>query len=383
VIYHVGLVGLLNKARLTQIEISLSALTTPLIAGLEAGDVKRLRLVESSNHIYGDGDDVVLNTLKKNILVDGTAIVITDKGNATPVGLFPLPIGVLLRHYFIVAEIANNADSGNAFRVAAALGHITVSTPAQIGLQPHIDVTPLDLDLGAVALLVANLGAADLVIGSITTDDSRFTALPADLTVSPGNSSPITVTFTPDAGGALAANIDLVHNVPDTPTQVGLTGSGTVTSTPVQVTPMNVDFGNIEYGELGQTSIYLTNDGSGTITISSISSSDPQFSCNVISATLAPGESQPVALYFAAASLGTKTATLTVQQDGAQPLALSLRADATVVLDISNLSFGSIDPGQAAFLPLTIDNPSGAGDDHQYRLQQPEFCPRPHDLCDP
>ena len=298
--------------------------------------------------------------------------------------MFPLPIGVLLRHYFVVAEIASNADSGNAFRVAAALGHINVSTPAQIGspiaaansnrvvidgLQPRIEVTPLGLDFGAVAvgdnsaaaLLVANLGAADLVIGTITTDDSRFTALPADLVISPGNNSPVAVTFTPDAGGALAANLELVHNGQDNPTQVGLTGSGTVTSTAVQITPMNVDFGNIKFGEIGQTSIDLTNESSGTITISSISSSDPQFSYDVSSATLAPGETRPVALYFTAASLGTKTATLTVQQDGTSPpIALPLRADATVALNISSLNFGSIEPGRAAFLPLTIDNPSAA-----------------------
>ena len=65
VIYHVGLIGLLNKASLQQIEITLSALAPPLVAAFDSGDIETLRLVESANHVYGDAADVVLTRCRR------------------------------------------------------------------------------------------------------------------------------------------------------------------------------------------------------------------------------------------------------------------------------------------------------------------------------
>ena len=230
-------------------------------------------------------------------------------------------------------------------------------------------MTPASLDFGSIAagsdstanLTIANTGAADLVVNSITSDDAHYTALPANLVVPPGSSGAIAVQFAPDTGGALAATLELLHNDPDSPTRLDLTGTATVTSVPVQITPASIDFGHVKYGDVGASSLQLINGNSSPVTISSIGSSDPQFSCAVSSTVLAPGETQSVALSFNATSLGTKTATLSIQQSGvSQPLTLPLRADATVGLNISRLDFGSIQPGKAAFLPLRIDNPSGA-----------------------
>lgn len=262
VIYHVGLLGLLNKAQLEQIELKITPLEAPLVAGLESGDIKNLRLVESANHIFGDADDVDLNTIKgKDILLDGGVTVIDDKkGDATPVGLFPLPVGELLRHYFVVAEIASNAPDGHAFRVGAATGHITVSTPASIGLpiwaangnrvvirglEPVFGIDATTLDFGTLVLgedstrsvQITNTGAADLTIAQITSDDANFAGAPMGLVVPPATAGSLNITYTPLAAGTHGATMSLAHNAPDTPTLLTLGGVATEAVTPQTSSP--------------------------------------------------------------------------------------------------------------------------------------------------
>ena len=314
--------------------------------------------------------------------------MITDGGNATPVGLFPLPVGVLLRHYFVVVQLATSSKAGHAFRVSAAAGHITMSAPPQIGLPvtaananrvvvdrllPAFSMAPGSLDFGTVdvdddstaAIQISNAGAADLILSSLSSGDARFAARhasqPADLVVPAGDSRPVTVTFSPDTGGALATTLDLIHNDVSSPTQILLSGTCVAPANPAQLLPLSVDFGNIKYGSTAQSSFDMINNGGSTITISSIQSSHPSSAAMLQVHTMAPGETRSVELYFSATSLGTKTAALTIQQDGVvQPITLPVRADATVALNIGSLNFGSIVPGKTALLPLTIDNPSAA-----------------------
>lgn len=287
VIYHTGLLGLINKAQLERIELQITALAPPDTAALEGEDFKELLLVESTNHVYGDADDVVLNTIKKkDIVVDGGVTVIDDaKGDATPVGLFPLPVGELLRHYFVVARIAASATQTHAFRVGAAPGHITMSTPPALG-QP-----------------VWASNDDRVVIGVLPTEPPVVPTLSAS----------------------------------------------------------SVDFGLITFGQTGSASVELSNPGASPIDITGVAFSDPQFSTTATPFTLNPGQTIQIPLRFAATSLGTKTATLSIELEGdIGPVEATLQADATVALGKASMNFGQIPPGKTALLPVRIDNPSGA-----------------------
>ena len=489
VIYHVGLLGLLNKARLEQIELRISPLASPLAAPLEDGDIKNLRLVESANHIFGDADDVELNKVqKKDIDLSGGVTIIPDKkGKATPVGLFPLPVGELLRHYFIVAEIAPNVPDGHAFRVGAAVGHIKVTTPANIGLpvwasnsdrvvvgslEPVIGVNVSSLDFGTVSvgsdstrpIQITNTGAANLTISQVNSTDARFGSSPTSLVVVPAATGSLDITYTPNVAGTHGATLSLDHNGPDTPTSLTLSGSGTGGVTPPQilaqpnsheydpvlinttdtlhvqisnagaataqisnvivsntqfaVTPVSftlapgqvqdlsvihrptllgpitgkvsvhvvglsnpvpillsgfgaspgltvaatdIDFGNISYSERGQARLQLTNQSDLPIDVTDISTGDAQFTHDIDQVVVGAWETIDLVLGFQASSLGTKTTTLSVRHEAAlAPITVALRADATVALKNSSLSFGRTDPGRTAWLPVTIENPSGS-----------------------
>ena len=383
VIYRVGLLGLIHKARLVDVNLTISSLA-PLNAGLQTSDFDQLRLVESKDAVFGDADDVLLNTLPAAAIdVSGGLTTIDDNGNAKELGLFPLPVGPFFRFYFVVADMSATAGDGHAFRLGASFGHISTSLPSAIGLPiaasnddrvvingllPDIDVSPALLSFGDVALdststlilTISNDGAAELNVTDVASDDGQFAPDPTSFTVVPGGDLDVSVDFTPTSGGPQAAVLSIHHNVTGSPTTVDLSGVGIVPGPQLEVTPSSVDFGNIAYGTVGEGSVSLTNVSSATIDVTQIASSDPQFECAVTSLTLAPNEVQPIALTFPPSSLGTKTADLTITHSAGAPLSLPLTADATVVLEDSEISFGNVAVGSAAVLPVRVENPSAA-----------------------
>mgnify|MGYP003978014191 CR=1 FL=1 len=387
VIYHVGLLGLLNKASLEQIELQITPLTSPLVAGLSNGDIKNLHLIESTNHLYGDGDDVELNKVKgKDIVVDGGVTVITDGGSATPVGLFPLPVGELIRHYFVVAEISPSAVDGHAFRVGAAVGHITVSTPTNTGLPvwasnddrvvigglvvvdpPELVAQPNSYEFdpvlvgGTDTLIVtlSNPGTVAAQISDVTVSNGEFHVTPTSFTVDPSNEQQLIVVHAPTRTGPITGQVRI--DVVDLEADVTVNMSGFAASAGLTLSATSVDFGLLTYGEVGSRQIELSNLSDIPIDVTDISISDSQFSTPIVPFTLAPWQVTTMPLSIEATSLGTKTATLSIRHEGdPQPVDISLRADATIALGSVNLNFGRIPPGETALLPVTVDNPSGA-----------------------
>ncbi|MBI4161821.1 MAG: choice-of-anchor D domain-containing protein [Acidobacteria bacterium] len=100
----------------------------------------------------------------------------------------------------------------------------------QLTYRPRLE----SLDFGAVPvggsanrlILAMNRGVAPLVISSIRTDRPEFTVIPTSMTLQPGESRSISVTFRPASAGPVAATLILENNS-DTPTvQIPMTGVG-------------------------------------------------------------------------------------------------------------------------------------------------------------
>ena len=122
---------------------------------------------------------------------------------------------------------------------------------------PSIGVDPISLDYGTVdrnatsnrTVVVTNSGNADLVISSIGftgTGNGYFTvASPAvPLTVTPGDSANVVVSFTPTAGGNFNVTMTLNNNSPDHPAQtVPITA---VCHDPETSPPTLVDFAAVD-----------------------------------------------------------------------------------------------------------------------------------------
>jgi hypothetical protein len=192
------------------------------------------------------------------------------------------------------------------------------------GLLPAFSMAPASLDFGTVdvdddstaAIQISNAGAADLILFSISSGDARFAAqhvsLPADLVVPPGDSRPVTVTFSPDTGGALATTVDLVHNDVSSPTLILLSGADVALANPAQVLPLSVDFGSIVPGKTALLPLTIDNPSVAAVTITSIVSDNPAFVPDCSTCVIAAGDQQTIYVTFRPTSTQAQSARLSI-----------------------------------------------------------------------
>jgi hypothetical protein len=76
---------------------------------------------------------------------------------------------------------------------------------------------------------LTNTGNSNVTISSANTTGAGFTVsgLSSGESLSPNQSIPVTVQFAPNAAGAVNGNLTIVSNATDSPTSIGLTGTGT------------------------------------------------------------------------------------------------------------------------------------------------------------
>ena len=387
VIYRVGLLGLFSKAKLEQIDIRISPLAAPLSAGLSQSDIAQLRLIESNNATFGDGDDVLLNTVPQgSIDVSGGVTSISDRGNASLLGIFPLPVGSLFKFYFIVADIPATARTGNAFRVAADANHISTSVPSTIGaaiaasnanrvvvnkLVPVFGVAPASLSFGNVLvfssaslpLTVTNTGAADLVVTSVA--DGQFVPDITSFTVPPSGSQVVNVAFMPTVTGPQSNNLSFTHNdtLPSFVTNVPMDGTGI--SPDIDVSPASLAFGDVLVGNSQILPVTVRNLGTATLNVSNITSSDGDYVPGITSFALAPGGTQIVNVTFTPSTTGSLPATLSIIHDDqltGSPSTVPLSGagiNPVIGLAPAALAFGTVQVGSSANLTLTVSNTGG------------------------
>src|SRR5690606_8658635 len=97
---------------------------------------------------------------------------------------------------------------------------------------------------------ISNSGTADLVVSSITSDNGVFTVSPPSLTLNPGQSGPVIVTFMPSATGSQSASLTVLSNDPDQPSQtVSLSGTGLAVPVPViAISGSSLNLGDVTLG---------------------------------------------------------------------------------------------------------------------------------------
>ena len=386
VIYRVGLLGLVAKAKLNQIDVVLSQLAAPLSAGLAQTDFAQLRLIESTNPIFGDGDDVLLNTVPQaSIAVTGAVTSVTDEGNASMLGLLPLPVEDMFKFYFIVADMSPSATTGNSFRLEAAAQHIATSLPSTIGLPiaasnanrvvvnklvPIIGLSPTSMGYGNVrvlspsllALTVTNAGATALSVTDISSDDAQFVPDIGSFAVAPGGSKVVDVTFTPTATGPQTGTLSVTHS--DTLASIisPVPMSGTGVSPHIGIAPSSLAFGEVVINASEVLAVTVANTGGATLNITDISSDNGLFVPDITSFALDPGGNQVIDVTFTPIAEGANTGSLTISHDDqltGSPSVVSMAGTGVtpgIGVSSSTLSFGDVTLGASSSQSLTVSN---------------------------
>jgi hypothetical protein len=184
-------------------------------------------------------------------------------------------------------------------------------------------------------------------------------AVPA--TIAPSQGVPLTVTFAPTAGGAVAGSITVTNDG-------GVNVVGAVTGTGVQAglsaTPTSVSFGSVVTGSTNSQTIQLKNTGTASLSVSQVAATGSGFSVSGASVplTLAPGQTSTFNVQYAPTTAGAVNGSVSVVSNAPNsPAAVSLSGtgvDATRTLSVSpgNLSFGSVNDGSTASQGFTVTN---------------------------
>ena len=296
--------------------------------------------------------------------------------------------------------------------IVSAIAVINTAPPTP---QPDIDVSPTVLDYGDVEIntssdlnvTVSNVGTVDLEVTGLSTTNGVFTVIsPAPpVTIAPGNSTLVTVRFSPTAAGAQSGDLQISSDDPDEGlVMVSLSGNGTdppPNEPEITVNPTSLSYGQVVIGNDSDLVVTIDNDGLQTLTVSDLTTTNATFSVvsPAVPFDVTPGGSQAVTVRFSPTAEQVETGDLqitsndpdeglvTVSLDGegvtTPPLAFRINAgggdytDVNGNLFVADKAFTPGDFGYTDGATNTYPDPvSGTSDDALYqdvRLGTPAF----------
>jgi hypothetical protein len=172
------------------------------------------------------------------------------------------------------------------------------------------------------------------------------------------------VNFKPSAAGTRSATLVLTDSDASSPQSVSLGGTGLSSAGPILTfSPTSLTFSGQQLGvQSPLQSVTLTNSGTATLNISSISingtnAADFKTGSITCGKTLAPGTSCVVPISFTPTAEGDRSATLSIADDEAgspQKVSLAGKGAGLTLIPSNNQTSATLDAGQAAMLEVKL-----------------------------
>jgi ASPM-SPD-2-Hydin domain-containing protein/centrosomal CEP192-like protein len=187
-----------------------------------------------------------------------------------------------------------------------------------------LTATPASLSFGEVSLgksltlplVLTNACSYKEPLTALQTQGTGFSvsAPSLPLTLSPGQSVTLNVTFAPQASGLTGGSVYI--SVAGVSMNVPFSGTGETTGQ-LTVAPTAINFGSVEVGTTNTQSSTLSATG-GSVTVSSVSSSNSQFAIAGVSfpLTIASGQSVSFDVKFAPSVAGKSSGSITFVNNG-------------------------------------------------------------------
>ena len=235
---------------------------------------------------------------------------------------------------------ANGSRSAKLLVADNAAGSPQSVALSGAGISPIVTLSTTSINFGIVldfsnssaqSVTMRNSGNTTLQITSISIGgtnaaDFGISSNGCGTTLAASSTCTVSVRFTPQAAGTRTATLNFVDNAANSPQSVSLSGTGTM----VKVSPTSLNFASQKVGtKSGAKNVGITNVGPGILTISGITitgTNSGDFSqTNNCGATLAVNGSCTIAVRFTPSAIGTRTATLRVDDsDPTSPELVSL-----------------------------------------------------------
>jgi len=231
--------------------------------------------------------------------------------------------------------------------------------------------SPLNLGFGATVVgqtetlpvTLTNSGESSATISGVTASNSGFTpsSLSLPLTLAPGQSVEMSVSFTPTRIGWEGGTIKFISDTANTILPLEVAGSG-VSSVIVTASPSTVTFGSSALGTVSTKPIVLTNARPWKVNLFALQTSGAGFSVSgpTFPYALGPGQSVTLNVDFSPSSAGPVAGILFISGAGlAIPLNGIGAAPGQLVASPASLSFGSVPAGSSATLMDSFTNTGG------------------------
>jgi len=158
---------------------------------------------------------------------------------------------------------------------------------------------------------VNNSGNDTLRFSNITSSHADFVMSPYQSKINPGQTATYTIRFTPKAIGKKTTKLMLYSNAISSPDS--LTVTGYCFGIPnLKLSSSSLSFGNVKVGQTRDTTFTLTNTGSDTLKISSITSANSVFSVTPFTKIAAPAQILNISLHFAPSGVALVSSKLSI-----------------------------------------------------------------------
>lgn len=206
----------------------------------------------------------------------------------------------------------------------------------KILISPVFSINPSELDFEPVGLgnsstlqaEIKNTGNEDLVISSIVSSNEDFTFSPSDfpLTILPGNSQFIDITFSPANSGEVRSSLEISHNAAGSPFIYNISGTGSDEGPSLIASPSSLNFGLVAVNTIRNMSVTVSNTGLvNELHISGASIADSGYIVTPASANIPAGESKVFTVTFSPGFPETYYGNLVfTSNDPASPHTISL-----------------------------------------------------------
>jgi hypothetical protein len=279
-----------------------------------------------------------------------------------------------------------SATFSPASAVTGATGTISLSSnapgsPATISLtgsslQGSLSANPASFNFGNVlvgsngthAITLTNSGTASVTISAAAATGTGFslTGLSTPMTLTAGQSTTLTATFTPTSASLANGSVSITSNAPGSPLAIPLSGTGIQAQ--IAASPTSVNFATVVDGNNATQTITVRNNGTASLTISQATVSGTGFSMTglTVPATIAAGSSTTFTAKFAPTGSGPLSGSILLTSNApGSPLTIPLsgvgaQAQPQLTINPASVSFGSVAVGSTGLQSVTLSNTGNA-----------------------
>jgi Cep192 domain 4/HYDIN/CFA65/VesB-like, Ig-like domain/Abnormal spindle-like microcephaly-assoc'd, ASPM-SPD-2-Hydin len=243
-----------------------------------------------------------------------------------------------------------------------------------------LKVNSATVDFGQVAVgsqaietvKLTNAGTAAIEVSQALFSGTGFRVLgsgPAG-SLDVGATMAVQIQFAPNAIGDTAGTFSIVSSAKNSPTRVSLKGKGAKSSVAgLSANPSVISFGSVLVGGTGKQVVTVTNSGTASENLTSISAGGIGFSVSGITlpSTLEAGKSTSFTAQFAPTTTGTISGSISIAATsrGSNPaIALALSGTGTqaqIAASPASVNFGTVTTGNSNSQAIVISNPGSAG----------------------